>query len=109
MGASKKSIARKSVIASFEHMLSGIGDADVGIFRDMVKDYMQLWEIKELLQTDIRERGVVYKDLSSVGVEMQKNNPSVKELININRQMLVIWDKFGLKPEPAKEGDEDDL
>jgi phage terminase small subunit len=109
MGASKKSIARKSVIASFERMLSGIGDADAGIFRDMAKDYMQLWEIKELLQADIKDRGVVYKDLSSVGVEMQKNNPSVKELININRQMLVIWDKFGLKPDTVKEEDADDL
>jgi phage terminase small subunit len=109
MGASKKSVARKSVIASFERMLSGVGDADCGIFRDMTKDYMELWEIKELLQADIKERGIVYKDLSSVGVEMQKSNPSVKELININRQMLAIWDKFGLKPETTKDEDADDL
>jgi phage terminase small subunit len=109
MGASKKSIARKSVVASFERILSKIDDGSDGIFRDMAKDYMQLWEIKELLQSDIKERGVVYKDLSSVGVEMQKNNPSIKELINTNRQMLVIWDKFGLKPEALKEEDADDL
>jgi phage terminase small subunit len=109
MGASKKSIARKSVIASFERMLLKADNNGDGIFRDMTKDYIQLWEIKELLQADIRERGVVYTDLSSVGVEMQKNNPSVKELININRQMLAIWDKFGLRPETTKEGDADDL
>jgi phage terminase small subunit len=55
-----------------------------------VRDYMSLWDVKNDLLEDIKKRGVMYKDFSSVGIEMMKNNPSVRELVGINRQMLSI-------------------
>ena len=76
---------------------------------DQVADYMSLHEVKQKLIMDIRVRGVVYEDVSSVGVKMQKNNPSVKELVMVNRQMLTILKELGLNTSTAIGGDEDDL
>ena len=64
--------------------------ADMDHFVDLVRDYMSLWDVKNDLLEDIKKRGVMYKDFSSVGIEMMKNNPSVRELVGINRQMLSI-------------------
>ena len=64
--------------------------ADMDHFVDLVRDYMSLWDVKNDLLEDIKERGVMYRDFSSVGIEMMKNNPSVRELVGINRQMLSI-------------------
>ena len=85
--------------------------ADTPGFIDLVKDYMKLWATKEKLATDIEERGVVYKDVSSVGVEMMKNNTSVKELIGVNRQMLSILERLNITTDfaPITEADDDGL
>lgn len=77
-------------------------------YEDLISDYMALWDTKRALIKDIRSRGVTYKDFSSVGVEMQKNNPSVKELVMVNRQMLSLLKELGLSAEKAAGGGEDD-
>lgn len=76
--------------------------ADVACFTDLVNDYMRFWAIKNALISDIKSRGVVYKDFSSVGIEMQKNNPSVKELVNVSKQMQSTLDKLGISTDKCK-------
>ena len=78
-------------------------------FTDLVEDYMEMWDVKNDLFTDIKARGVVYIDVSSVGVSMQKNNPSVKELVTINKQMLSVLKELGLSTANARSGEEDVL
>lgn len=78
-------------------------------FTDLVKDYMSLWEVKNKLIKDIKTRGVMYKDYSSVGVEMQKNNPSVKELVGVNRQMLALLKELGLSTSSVTSVDDDEM
>lgn len=75
---------------------------------DLVNDYMKLWSVKNKLQKDIDTRGVVYEDYSSVGIKMQKNNPSVKELVMVNRQMLSIIKELGVNEITANEAEGDD-
>ena len=65
---------------------------------DLIDDYMSLWGIKNDLQNDIKERGITYEDFNSHGIKVTKDNPSVKNLININRQMLAIIEKLKLDP-----------
>lgn len=77
-------------------------------YEDLVADYMAFWDTKKALIKDIKDRGVTYKDFSSVGVEMQKNNPSVKELVMVNRQMLSLLKELGLSAEKVAGGGEDD-
>lgn len=99
---------KKVVHDSLLQQLTIMG-ADVGFFVDMLDDYMALWEIKGKLEEDIQNRGVVYTDKSSVGVQMQKNNPSVKEIVMINKQMLSILREMGLSTDKVGSDADDEL
>ena len=76
---------------------------------DLIRDYMGMWRAKTALFADIKVRGITYRDVSSTGVEMQKNNPSVKELVMINRQMLSILKELGLSTSNVGGGEVDEL
>lgn len=101
-------IKRKDIKESLEEQLAMKG-ASLCHYADLLNDYMTLWDTKKALAKDIKKRGVVYKDVSSVGVEMFKNNPSVKELVMVNRQMLTVLKELKLSTDEAGGGDEDDL
>lgn len=70
--------------------------ADTPYFMDMVERYMTLWHVAIDLEEDIRKRRVVYKDKSSVGVDMWKNNPSVSELVKVTTQMSKLLTQMNL-------------
>ena len=76
---------------------------------DLIRDYMGLWEVKTALLEDIKTRGVTYKDFSAVGIEMQKNNPSVKELVMVNKQMLSLLKELGISTASTGDGEGDEL
>jgi len=99
---SKTSI-RESLLAQLEAK-----GANVDHVIDLVKDYMSLWDVKNKLLKDIKTRGVMYTDYSSVGVEMQKNNPSVRELTGINRQMLAILKELDINTHTVRSPDDSD-
>lgn len=85
--------------------------AKIAVFADLVDDYMSLFDIKNALKKDIKNRGVTYEDFNSSGMKVKKDNPSVKNLINTNRQMLAIIDKLKLDPNAIipPEDEDDDL
>lgn len=99
----QKKKTRKEVKESLLSALRARG-ADCDHDVDLVDDYMALWDSKVKLIADIKKRGVNYEDYSSVGVKMRKSNPSVKELVMVNRQMLAIRKELGLS---AVEGYDD--
>jgi phage terminase small subunit len=105
---SKAEISRTKVKGSLIEQLALKG-ATKDHYIDLISDYMKLWDVKKALQEDIKVRGVTFKDYSSTGVMMQKNNPSVKELVMVNRQMLSILKELGLSTDNAGAGDGDDL
>lgn len=92
-----KKISKKEIKRSIIEQLEKKG-ANIAIFTDLINDYMSLWDIKNDLQKDIKDRGITYEDYNSHGVKVTKDNPSVKNLININRQMLAIVEKLKLDP-----------
>ncbi|MEI4618527.1 P27 family phage terminase small subunit, partial [Bacillus cereus] len=70
---------------------------------NLVEDYMAMWDIKNNLITDIKERGV-----SVLGANgFMKKNDSINELNKTNTQMLKILNELGLKV-VSEEVDEDD-
>lgn len=101
-------ISKKAVIESLKEQLRN-KNALCPAFEDLVDNYGKLWDIKEKLTRDIKKRGVVFKDYSSVGVEIQKNNPSTKELLGVNRQMLMILEKLNLSTKEIELEDDDEL
>lgn len=74
---------------------------------DLVDDYMDLWNTKNLLVMDIKERGVVTTYNNGGGQSGHKKNDSVDQLLKVNQQMLKLLDSLGIKPSQM-DGDEDD-
>ncbi len=91
---------------SLEEQLREKG-ADTECFRDLIYDYMNLYDIKKQLQKDIKERGVSYKTTSASGYPIEKQNQSVKDLVAVNKQMLLILEKLKLTTDTVARDDEE--
>lgn len=102
--------AKSKIKDSLEMQLQKKG-ADIECFRDLICDYMSLYDIKKALQKDIKGRGVSYETTSASGYTITKQNQSVKDLVAVNKQMLLILEKLKLTTEEAagSMGDEDEL
>jgi phage terminase small subunit len=72
-------------------------------YEDLVEDYMAFWVIKEQLQEDIDERGVVVTYNNGGGQSGSKKNDSVSEKIKVTVQMSKILDDLGIKPTQIKD------
>ena len=73
---------------------------------DLVDDYMNLYDTKEKLIKDIKERGVTCKYQNGENQWGYKKNDSVDQLLKVNQQMLKLLDALGIKP--SQDGDVDD-
>lgn len=99
--AEKKSDILKSLQEQLEKK-----EADISVFSDLLDDYMSLYDIKKKLKSDIKKRGVSYETPSASGKTMIiKQNQSVKDLVAVNKQMLMILDKLGLTTEKTIKND----
>ena|SRR5690554_113723 len=79
-------------------------------YLDLINDYMALWEIKNELIKDIKERGVSIPWQNGPNQCGYKKNDSIAELNKTNAQMLKILNELGLKAEPLEvdeDGDEE--
>ncbi|MCR3760306.1 P27 family phage terminase small subunit [Clostridium felsineum] len=76
-------------------------------YEDLINDYMSMWNIKNRLIVDIKERGVSVEWNNGKQHGMKKND-SISELNKTNAQMLKILSELGLKPIP-QEDDFDDI
>lgn len=87
-----------------------VKEANVPHFYDLICDYMVLYDTKKELQKDIKVRGVSYKTTSANGYTIIKQNQSVKDLVAVEKQMLLILKEMGLTtdvPTGKKTIDED--
>ncbi len=75
-------------------------------YEDLVKDYMELWEIKNKLIEDIKEKGVSIRYQNGEKQFGYKKNDSIAELNKTNTQMLKILDHLGLKPSSIETGND---
>lgn len=66
-------------------------------YTDLVEDYMRMWEVKNELYRDIKNKGVNIKYQNSETQWGYKKNDSVGELTRTNNQMLKLLDSLGLK------------
>lgn len=83
--------------------------ADISVFNDLLDDYMTLYDVKKKLKTDIKKRGVTYETMSASGkAKIVKQNQSVKDLVAVNKQMLMILEKLELTTKETIKGDDDE-
>lgn len=78
-------------------------------FASLVDDYMELWTTKNLLNDDIRNRGVVCKYNNGGGQSGQKKNDSIAEMLKISNQMLSILSTLGIKADAGEGADDEEL
>lgn len=66
-------------------------------YSDLVDDYMEMWDAKNGLEDDIKERGtkILFKTVNGGNI---KTNDSVGDLLKINAQMIKLLDCMGIKP-----------
>jgi phage terminase small subunit len=96
-----------------------IKSADVDLYRSLIDDYCWLWKQEREMQSDIKTRGRTYTAVSAAGKDYEKENPSVKNALLYNRQMVAILAALGLSTETVvspdagkdteKDSDERDL
>lgn len=106
-GETAVAISKKQVKESLIDQLERKG-ANIQVFRSLVEDYMKLWDTKEALLKDIKKRGISFSDYSSAGKPMVKQNPSTKEVVAVNAQMLKILAQLDITTGNLI-GDDDDV
>lgn len=100
-------IKQSDIKASLTKQLEDNG-ANIDHFSDLINDYIELWKIKNKLIRDIKKRGTFYESTSATGKTYEKENPSVKQLMVTNRQMLAILKDLKLSTDTVVGSEEDD-
>jgi hypothetical protein len=100
MGKIKPETIRKRVEKSLKQQLVSKG-ADVEIFKNMIDDYMRLWDLKEMYFQDVKENGLRVDG---------KENTSPKQIPIVNRQMLAILKQLDITTENVvgEDGEDND-
>ena len=100
MGKIKPKTIRKRVEKSLRQQLVSKG-ADVEIFKNLIDDYMGLWDLKEMYFEDVKENGLRVDG---------KENTSPKQIPIVNRQMLAILKQMDITTENVvrEDGEEND-
>lgn len=109
MAKKKRETLRKEIQKSLKEQLAVKG-ADIDLFNDQIQDYMALWDLKERLKDDIEEHGLRLNYSTANGGEVEKDNPSVKQLPMINKQMLMLLKQLDISTDKVTKdgGDADD-
>ena len=103
----KKRTRRRNKIE--KDLLEQLGeDKNNSHYRELIKDYLFMWDTMQELKLDIKERGVAIYWQNSETQFGYKKNDSIREMTTVSNQMLRILDNLGIKPSQAEEVDEDD-
>jgi hypothetical protein len=100
--------ARSKIKESLEKQLQKSG-ADIECFQDLLEDYMSMYDIKKKLKKDIEDRGVSYETSSASGYKIVKQNQSVKDLVAVNKQMLLVLEKLKITTDVTGNDDDEKL
>ncbi|MCM3291832.1 hypothetical protein M3661_17010 [Paenibacillus sp. MER 180] len=92
---------RKRIENDLKKQLKANGTT-VNYHKDMVSDYMSLWDLKNELLDDIKANGIKVS-----GMHGPKSNPAINDLHKTNDRMIKILDALNLnvpKAEPNTSG-----
>lgn len=83
-------------------------NTDTQYYNDIVKDYMNMWDIKNDLLADIKRRGVSVEYNHGGGQSGVKSNDSVALLLKVSDRMTRLLNAMGIKPEIVAESWKED-
>lgn len=103
MAKSKKTRVRDELIEQLEKK-----GADIAPLLDQVDTYMELWDVKRKLISDIRKKGTSYEEISTAGNRIWKSNPANRDLVSVSRQMTAILRELNITTDNIEvEGDDE--
>ena len=85
---------RKKIEKDLREQVKARG-ADIELYRDLIQDYLSLWDLKESLKQDIIDNGLRCEYSTATGT-VERDNPSAKQLPIVNRQMLATLRELGI-------------
>lgn len=104
--ASKAAIKRIRESLEYQLKIQGMTQSFI---QHWVEDYMRLFDLKETLFEDIEERGITVTTINGNGINVNKPNDSVTNVIKVMSQMETLLDKLDLKnPVTNEDGIDDD-
>lgn len=101
-----KKISRKEIKEDLISQLQSMGVVGTH-FYSLVDDYMNLWDIKQALKKDIKDRGVVVEWKNSETSRGYKKNDSIDAILKTTAQMQNILKSLKIETTDSF-GDEDD-
>lgn len=99
---------KNNIRLAMEKQLKAKGVSQYPHYKDLVQDYLNLWDIKNLLADDIKVRGVSIRWENGERQSGYKKNESISELLKVNKQMLTILYDLGIRASDLKVVVEDD-
>lgn len=81
--------------------------ADIYLFKDQIDDYMTMWDLKEKLKEDVEKNGLRLNYKTASGGQAEKDNPSIKQIPLINKQMLMLLKQLEVSTDNAAKGGDD--
>ena len=106
MGKIKLETVRKRVKDSLKEQLEQKG-VDIYLFEEQINDYMTMWDLKEKLKEDIKKNGLRLEYSAANGGKVEKDNPSVKQIPIINKQMLMLLKQLDVSTDNIIKGSDD--
>lgn len=92
-----REITEKEIRKDLLHQLSLRKLDEQSYYVSLVDDYISLWQVKNDLIADIKDRGVSVHYDNGGGQRGWKKNDSVVELTRLNKQMLSLLSELGLR------------
>ena len=74
-------------------------------YKDLIEDYMALWDLKNKLIKDIKKRGAMIEWKNGENQKGVRKNDAVVELPKVNKQMLSLLKELGLSAVDSKVDD----
>lgn len=100
-------INRNTVKADLKNQLVKNGN-DTRYYLSLLDDYMDMWDFKNSLIEDIKNRGVYIEYDNGGGQKGTRKNDSLKELRDTNASMLKLLNALGIEPSEVLSDDDSD-
>lgn len=97
----------KDIENSLKQQLKEKGVKSAYIY-SLADDYVFLWQQMQDMKKSIKKKGRLYKAISAVGKEYEKENPAIRDIPVYNRQMLAILKELKCKVDDESKEEADD-
>ena len=108
LGGGIKMASARKIKDSLIKQLENKG-AKVEHFLSLIDDYIWLFNEVKQMKSDVKKRGRTFKTTSASGYGIEKENPSVKNIVVYNKQMLAILKQLELTTDNVGSDDDEEL